>query len=220
MPGDETLLDDSLRAHFDGPVEPLVLAPGSDDALDRLHAVPDPWGVESRWYERRKRALALAMLPRERFGDALELGCSTGVMTEALGRRCQRVVAMDGSARAVQAARSRVHGMPHVDVCRGTIPGDLPEGPFDLVVASEVGYFLSPAGLDALADRLHELVSERGVLLLAHWRHPVAGWPLDGPKVHHRLVHAGLPPVVARYRDRDVEILLLGDPVLMPEPHR
>jgi SAM-dependent methyltransferase len=187
--------------------------------LDRLHAAAaDPWGVESRWYERRKRSLALQLLPRERFRHALELGCSTGVMTEALGRRCDRLVAMDQSAHAVRAARSRLRGSDHVDVRLGTVPDDIPAGSFDLVVASEVGYFLSPRALDALSDRLRELLAEDGTLLLAHWRHPVSGWPLDGPRVHHRLLHAGLPPLAARYEDRDVEILLLADPGQLPDP--
>lgn len=30
-------------------------------------ADPDPWQVASRWYERRKRDLLLAALPRERY---------------------------------------------------------------------------------------------------------------------------------------------------------
>ena len=29
---------------------------------------PDPWGFESRWYERRKRAITMASLPRDSFG--------------------------------------------------------------------------------------------------------------------------------------------------------
>ena len=48
----------------------------SDGALDELHrSNPDPWQVEERWYERRKRDLCLA-IPREKFVRGLDRGAS------------------------------------------------------------------------------------------------------------------------------------------------
>ena len=44
----------------------------------------DPWGFTSRWYERRKYAISLAMLPQERYDSAFEPGCSIGVLTGRL----------------------------------------------------------------------------------------------------------------------------------------
>ena len=38
----------------------------------------DPWGFDDRWYERRKYALTVAMLPDPRYRRALEPGCANG----------------------------------------------------------------------------------------------------------------------------------------------
>ena len=40
------------------------------DYFDRVYASSDdPWGFASRWYERRKRQLTMASLPREEMLD-------------------------------------------------------------------------------------------------------------------------------------------------------
>ncbi len=55
----------------------MILEPAYFDQMYAASA--DPWGFTSRWYEKRKYALTLAMLPRERYADAFEPGCSIGV---------------------------------------------------------------------------------------------------------------------------------------------
>ena len=51
---------------------------------DCYAASADPWGLAERWYEARKYALSLALLPAERYGAAFEPGCSIGVLTARL----------------------------------------------------------------------------------------------------------------------------------------
>ena len=55
----------------------------------------DPWELETRWYEQRKYAITLALLPDQRYRHAFEPGCSVGVLTELLTQRCTRVTATD-----------------------------------------------------------------------------------------------------------------------------
>lgn len=216
-PGDETLLTPAFLEHFATPYEIFWEGAVADDALDGLHeAEDDPWGVDRRFYERRKRDLLLAMLPRERFRRAVEVGCSTGALAADLAGRCDDLVALDASPAAVAAARDR---LPGADVRLAQVPDDWPDGEADLVVVSEVGYFLSPHALDGLAARIVATLPPDGVVVLCHWRHRVVGWPLDGPAVHDALRAAGLPPVVAGYRDRDVELLVLAGPAQLPDPH-
>ena len=45
---------------------------------------------------------------QQRFGACWELGCSNGELTAALATRCTRILATDGSARAVGEARPRL----------------------------------------------------------------------------------------------------------------
>lgn len=218
-PGDEPLLDGRLLAHFLTPQELFVEEAAADPALDRLHrGGEEPWQVPRRWYETRKRDLLTALLPRRRFGSALDVGCSTGVLTSALAERCDRLVAVDDSPAALATARERLRGYPHVVVEQARVPEQLPDGLFDLVVVSELGYFLSPVDLELLVDRVRERLADGGALVLCHWRHPVEGWLLDGPAVHRAFEEALPSQRLASYVDRDVEIVLLGGPGLLPEP--
>lgn len=218
-PGDERLLEPHVLAHFEHAAELFVEQPDTDPALDRLHEERDePWHADTRWYEERKRALVLAMLPSHRHGATLEVGCSTGVLAAALAARCSRVLAVDSSDAAVRAARQRVEGLDNVVVERRDLPAEWPPGRFDLVVVSEVGYFLSPRDLERLVAAVVASLADDGVVVLCHWRHDVEGWVLDGRDVHTAFEAGAGWSRLATYRDDDVELLLLGPSTRMPEP--
>ncbi len=209
-PGDETLLDADFLAHFARDHEWFVVTPGidsPDDELEELHSdTADPWGVDSRWYERRKRDLLLAALPRPHFEHALEVGCSTGALTEALAGRADTVLGLDRSPTALDAARRRLGDRAHVTLENVDVSRDWPDGTFDLVVVSEVGYFLSPAALDRVVERVAGSLTSDGVVVLCHWRHRVHGWVMDAEEVHRRFAAGPVPPLQATYTDRDVEL--------------
>ncbi len=225
LSGDETLLVPEMLAHFEGSHEHFLRTASADcvdDSLDRLHEQQtDPWGTESRWYEQRKRDLVLAMLPTPQFQVALEVGCSTGALAEALAGRAARVVAVDRSVAALAAARRRFREEPRVSVLELDVPRDWPQDlELDLVVVSEVGYFLSPAELDALVERIVATLAPGGVVVLCHWRHEVEGWVLGADDVHRRFEDSRLPPLSATYRDRDVEIRVHAAEHGWPDPLR
>ncbi|KQU68571.1 bifunctional PIG-L family deacetylase/class I SAM-dependent methyltransferase [Phycicoccus sp. Root101] len=172
----------------------------------------DPWGFESRWYERRKRAVTLAVLPRADLGRVLEVGCSTGVLTAELAARAATVLATDLSAEAVQRARQRLDGDPTVTVAQLRAPQEWPPGTFDLVVLSEIGYFWDADELHRALGLVVASLAEDGLVLLCHWRHPVSGWPLDGDDVHAAAVALpGLEVVVSHVEeDFRVDVLAAG----------
>ncbi|WP_423920043.1 PIG-L family deacetylase [Frigoribacterium sp. 2-23] len=144
---------------------------------------PDPWGFETRWYETRKRAVTLAALPRERFASALELGCSIGVFTDELADRVDHLLATDIAAAPLRRARERLAGRDHVVFEQRTLPHEWPDGRFDLIVVSEVGYYLSEADLGVLISRLLGSLTDDGVVVTCHWRHDVDEYPLSGDEV-------------------------------------
>ncbi|MCP3427299.1 nodulation S family protein [Rothia sp. AR01] len=170
----------------------------------------DPWAVEGRWYEQRKFELTMAVLPRRRFGRAFEPACSTGWLTARLAERCDRLVATDPVPAALEAARERVRA-GNVAFAEGSA-SDVPEGPLDLVVLSEVGYYLSGAELAAFLERARAELAPDGVLVAAHWRHAIAEAHRTGDEVHRAL--AAVPGWVrhASYADDDVLIELFGPP--------
>ena len=66
----------------------------------------DPWQLASAWYERRKYAVTVAALPRERYRSGLEPGCSIGELTRLLAPRCDRLMAFDFADAAVRASNA------------------------------------------------------------------------------------------------------------------
>ncbi|WP_109513213.1 class I SAM-dependent DNA methyltransferase [Pseudomonas ovata] len=165
----------------------------ADDYFDDLFQnTDDPWAFRQRWYERRKRALTLATLPREHYRSIFEPGCANGELSAALAGRCDRFLGCDTSNRAVNLARQRLDGVAHATVIQGRLPHDWPEGPFDLIVFSELGYYLDAQDLQQLIRRALTSLSDDGQLLACHWRPAIEGCPLDAEQVH-RLLAEHLP---------------------------
>lgn len=195
--GDEVMLHAGMREHFERDVEVFLLDRDEEEHRPSLDAQwfedfyhrngDDPWHFETRWYEERKRALTLAILPTRDVGAVLEVGCATGLLTAALAARADRVVAIDAAAAAVRQASSRLADEPHVSVVQGAVPSDWPAGRFDTIVLSEVGYYLSASDLRRTLALVEESLTERGCLVACHWRHLVAAYPQTGDEVHRAL---------------------------------
>ncbi len=155
------------------------------DYFDRVYAArPDPWDFETSAYEAAKYDETLAALPQQRYRRGLEIGCSIGVLTERLARRCEHLLAVDVSAAALETARRRCERLPQVAFARLQVPDEFPEGRFDLVLLSEVGYYWSRADLERAQDAIVSSLEPGGTLLLVHWTAPVHDYPLTGDDVH------------------------------------
>jgi SAM-dependent methyltransferase len=164
----------------------------------------DPWLLRERWYERRKRALTLAALPDERYASAYEPGCANGELTAELAARCDALLATDLNAEAVELAANRVRHLAHVRVERRATPEEWPDGAFDLIVISEMAYYLNPAQLAALADKLEKTLKPGGTVIACHWRRPIESWPHSGDFVHDQLRASLTLPLIAQYKDDDM----------------
>lgn len=147
----------------------------------------DPWRFQSSWYEARKRALTLGCLPAATYGSAYEPGCANGELSAALAGRCRRLLVSDIAAGAVELARRRLAAFAHAEVRRSTLPEEWPDERFDLVVVSELGYYLDGDTLDRFAAKVRESLNDEGTVLACHWRWPIEGCSLDGDEVHRRL---------------------------------
>lgn len=166
----------------------------------------DPWAFRTRWYERRKRDLIMASLPRQCYERVFEPACANGEMSAALAERCAELLCQDLDPTAVGLARDRLASLPNVAVAQGGLPGDWPGGRFDLVVLSEIGYYLDPTDwLQVIEQAVHSLTYDGG-LLACHWRHPIAGCPQDGREVHEML--ARHLPLYRVFRHEEGDFLL------------
>jgi len=181
--------------------------PHNAEHFDAMFSVSDdPWHFKTRWYESRKRDLTLAALPAPRFAAAYEPGCATAELSLALAPRCDRLLISDGSSRAVQVARERTAHLGHVEVRQAWIPEAWPDEQFDLIILSEVVYYLDEAGLDFLAERVLASMSPRAALLACHWRERIDGCTMSGDDVHRRLADKLALPHLVSYSDDDLRL--------------
>jgi predicted TPR repeat methyltransferase len=158
------------------------------DYFEGLYAESgDPWDFETSEYEQKKYARTLAVLGGRTFRRALEAGASIGVFTEMLADRCDELLAVDVSERAVAEARRRLSGRGHVRVERRTLPEEMPDGPFDLIVASEVLYYFPREEMLAVLQGFERELARGGSLLAVHWRRETKTYPLQGDEVHELL---------------------------------
>jgi SAM-dependent methyltransferase len=153
----------------------------------RYRRDPDPWAYTTSAYERHKYAATLEACGTGPFAAALELGASIGMFSTLLAPRCRALVTIDGSVTAVTAARGRLAGRQSVTTLIGTIPQDIPRQDYDLVVASEILYYLTASQLDATLDVVRDCTRPGARLVAVHWRPPGPDRPLDAATVHDRL---------------------------------
>lgn len=148
----------------------------------------DPWNFETSEYERRKYERTLRALGGRRFDRALEAGASIGVFTEMLAPYCDELLAVDLSETALAVAQERLASQDHVRVEQRTLPEEMPKGPFDLIVASEILYYWPREVALAGLRRFEEELAPGGVLVAVHWRKETRTYPMQGDEVHDLLL--------------------------------
>ena len=174
--------------------------------FDELYAGdPDPWGFATSEYEQAKYAATIDALEGRRYASALEIGCSIGVLTARLAEHAGALLAVDLAQAAVDTARERLAGVRDLTVECRELPEAFPAGPFDLIVCSEVLYYLDDAAFSAMVTAIARELEPGGSLLAVHWRPATETYPLGGDEVHERLAARFGPPA---YRDRTPEYAL------------
>ena len=149
----------------------------------------DPWDFETSDYEREKRAATIAALKGARFENALEIGCATGVLSRQLAPHCARLFALDVSDQALDLARERSAAQTVIRYRRAEVPRDWPDGSFDLIVFSEVLYFLSAQEIAAVSRQACDALAPDGLCLLVNWTGP-NDLPVSGAEAVRLFVEA------------------------------
>lgn len=144
----------------------------------------DPWRFETSDYERKKYAITLRELPRQRYARALEIGCSVGVFTDMLAQRCDKLTAVDVSDDALSRARRNCEARSNVRFERRTMPHDYPDGMFDLTTVCEIGFYLAMDDLLELRDNVIAHSAKGAHVILVHWTPPVQGHATTAEEVH------------------------------------
>ncbi len=172
---------------------------------DKYRADIDPWQFQTSAYERAKYQATIDALAKPRYGNALEVGCSIGVLTAMLAQRCDSLLAIDASETAI--AKARQTSIPNAIFQVGTLPQDFPGGRYDLIVLSEVLYYFAQPDLEALAALCVDAVQPGGDMIVCHWLGET-DYPLTGQAATDLFAQAVAVRLPRRVRLRHEEYLL------------
>lgn len=128
----------------------------------------DPWNYKTSPFEAFKRRVLLRACGDRIHGRGLELACAIGETSRVLAPRCLRLLAVDSSQTALAEARRRSKHLPGVVFRRAALPAEMPRGPFDLIVVSEIAYYLRERDLKKLTDRIFAALAPGGRVVVLH----------------------------------------------------
>jgi predicted TPR repeat methyltransferase len=158
--------------------------------FESLYAAdPDPWDFETSLYEGNKYRSTLEMLAGQQFSAALEIGCSIGVLTHMLAAQCEALLAVDIAPSALAAAASRCAALSHIRFENRQIPAQWPARKFDLMVFSEVLYFLSPLDIAATANHACSSALPGAIILLVNYTEQIDE-PCSGDEAAETFINA------------------------------
>ncbi|WP_245453255.1 SAM-dependent methyltransferase [Aquibium carbonis] len=128
----------------------------------------DPWNYTRSPFEAHKRGILLRAAGDRNYGRGFELACAIGETTKRLAPRCLRLTAQDASPTALREAKRRIGSNDRVLLAAGVLPADMPSGPFDLIVASEILYYLHPNDLRRLLGQMLRATARGGRIVSLH----------------------------------------------------
>ena len=171
----------------------------------------DPWHFATSAYEHAKYAATLEILKGQPFGTVFEAGCSIGILTKALALNCDSVLAVDVSESALANAVRNCGALGNVKIDYMRIPAEWPAGSFDLILLSEVLYYLSPPDVRATARKTLQSLSSTGRVLLVNWLGE-ADYPCSGDEACNLFMSAAKNDlrVIKQHRNGDYRMDLLG----------
>jgi trans-aconitate methyltransferase len=179
------------------------------DYFDKLYkTAPDPWHFASSDYEQQKYAETIAALPARQFRTGLEVGCSIGILTTLLAARCDQLLAIDVAEAALAQARQNCTA-PHVTFANRRVPEEWPLGRYDLIVLSEVLYYLVADDIMRVAACTRQSLQSEGVVLLVHYLGET-DYPVTGQDAAEQFLAACALPVLRQRQTALYRIDVLG----------
>ncbi len=135
---------------------------------DGIFSREDPWDYLNA-YEQQKYRHTLEMIPERSSARVLELGCAEGLFTKMLSDKAGAILAVDISKRALERATVRCAGLESVKFKQHDIAQGIPVGEFDLIICSEILYYLRDRfAVEAFAGQIAQILPPGGHLLMTH----------------------------------------------------
>jgi glycosyltransferase involved in cell wall biosynthesis/peptidoglycan/xylan/chitin deacetylase (PgdA/CDA1 family) len=143
-------------------------ATSRSDMWEAVFQKPDPWGYTSE-YEQTKYEYTLELVPAGRPPKTLELACAEGIFTQQLAPKVGRLIAADISAKALERAKARCADHKNIDYLKVDLIDEPLPGEQDLILCSEVLYYLAGADeLKTIAAKIRDALVPGGRLVMAN----------------------------------------------------
>lgn len=159
----------------------------------------DPWNFAGSDYELDKYQQTILALGGKYFANALEIGCSIGILTEKIADHCSFLLGVDISEKPIAIARERLKDRNGIQFGIFDIPREYPEGKYDLIMLSEVAYYLSKEDLELSRELIFDSLNSGGTLCLVNWRPQIEGCAFNGDEISR--IFTGDPAYTNIYQD-------------------
>ncbi|MBB3950355.1 bifunctional PIG-L family deacetylase/class I SAM-dependent methyltransferase [Aureimonas jatrophae] len=161
---------------------PMPGSPPGAEHFSRLYrGGRDFWGVRDQPYEVAKREAAAAFLGDWRGARGQELGCGEGFLAARLlgAGAVREMLGIDLDPTIIERANQTHGSLPGARFRQGRMPDDFPDDPFDLLVVSEMLYFLNEPEIADLVERMSRRARPGARCLLVNYLGPTET-PLGG----------------------------------------
>jgi protein-L-isoaspartate O-methyltransferase len=129
----------------------------------------DPYHFDNNPYEAEKYAHTMRLLNGRIYEKALEIGGAEGIFTQMLAPICTSLLAVEVAEAAVERANERLRDNTNVTFIQATLPHQMPNGQFDLIIASDVLYYFPKDVVLDLLTRFEEGLKPDGILFTLHY---------------------------------------------------
>lgn len=169
---------DFMQTEYSLAIYDRIQSKNQSDAVPASHfdalftQAADPWGYDHEPYEADRFRRTVNALDGRFYANALEMGCANGALTAQLAPHCAQLISVDTSVRALDLARQRLAMFQNVRFATAALPDDLPNGNFDLIVASDFLYYLGFKGVVTLTRRIDERATADCRLVMANYLGP------------------------------------------------
>lgn len=130
---------------------------------------PDPWNYRTTEYEHEKyrRTLDLVLKWRRGAASVLEVGCSIGVFSRMLAAHFTRVVGVDFSCEALEAAIAYNKDTKNIRFVAADMRAADIGMPFDVIVCAEVLYYIAARDAEKVRRNLDRHLAADGIIAYA-----------------------------------------------------
>ena len=125
------------------------------DRLYRMHR--DPFGGEIFAYEQEKSAAVIKLLSGKQYRHILDIGCGSGMLTRMLAPLGKAITAIDFSSEAINHAVSFPKSPSNIEYLCADLRTFTLTPRYDLILCSEVLYYLTPEELEDVARKMSEV---------------------------------------------------------------